>query len=355
MSLSATARGLWLFNNDLTEEVQNNDFVISSGSAEFTSFQKYNLDSGVTVSQHGLVFRDEITFTSTSSGTMQLSSGGQFSFIISFWWYSPGPVGYTRHAMTRNTTSKVAPILAIASTEANTDADTEDAIDGMNEFFVYEVASSETKNAIRYEVCQDNGNPTHRYESSGYDPGLHHIFISHHTVLSVSIIQIYIDGELDKIYSGPLHNISTPAGSPIRLNSAYHGHLGHKTTQDGAYISELVIRAGGMDLDSNEPNTAYKFGWQSLVDTDYVDFKYDYFGIGYDQPSTVTTNQIYTEGGNIYLARSNGDILKGTRPIWDNEFDYNTDESLSYLNAADATKISRTTLGLQIDNTTIRI
>lgn len=355
MALLSSSRGLWLFDRTLADDVQNNDFVISAGTAEYQSFQKFGLASNATETKYGLVFRDGITFSSSQTGAVQLSAGGQFSYIISFWWYSPGAVGYTRNARTRNTTSNVAPIVGIATSGLTGDESDREHVT-VGEILIYEVAASTTQNAIRYEICQDNVAPTHRYESLAYAPGLHHVFISHHTSSDASVIRMFIDGKMEQEFTGPTQNISTPTSSPIRLNSVYHGLTDHKVTQDGAFISELVIRADASSgINSNEAELAFKFGWTALLDTDESAFKYDYFGVGYEQPSTITSNQIYSEGGNIYVARSNGDIQRGESPIWDNEFNYTTDGSIQHIAIRDRDKASRSTSGLKLTGTTVRV
>lgn len=355
MSLVNTSRGLWLFDRSLVDEVQNNDFSISSGSAEFQSFQKYDLNSDSLITKYGLIFRDGISFSSDQSGTVQLGSAGYISFSMSFWWYSPSVIGYTRDTHTRNTTTKIAPLISIADTTVDSDQNKEIANDGTAEIFVYEVAHSESENSIRYEVCANNSTPTHRFESTGYLPGLHHIFISHNTVNQASVIKIYIDGKLSKDFAGPSMNITTPSGSFIKLNSSYHGPLEYKVYQDGGYISELAIRGSGVDSYSNVPNSVFNFGWEAFLDDEQYLYDYDYFGIGYSQPSTVTTNQIYSEGGSIYVARSNGDILRGESPIWDNDFNYIRESKIKNLNIRDSNKASRVAAGLRLSGTTVRI
>jgi len=226
----------------------------------------------------------------------------------------------------------------------------------VGEILICEVAASATQNAIRYEVCQDNSNPTHRFESSAYSPGLRHVFISHHTESGVSVVRMFIDGKMEQEFVGPAQNINTPTSSPVRLNSLYHGPTAHKVTQDGAYISELVIRGDASSgIDSNEAGSVFKFGWETLLDSDTSAYQYDYFGVSYEQPSTITTNQIYSEGGSIYVARSNGEIMRGESPIWDNSFNYTTEGSLRHITIRDSTKASRLTTGLQLTGTTVRI
>jgi len=355
MALLSSSRGLWLFDRALADEVQNNDFVVSAGTAEYQSFQKFDLPSNTTATTYGLVFRDGITFTSSQSGLVQLSSGGQFSFVISFWWYSPGAVGYVRNARTRNNTSRVAPIVGIGTSSISGDNLDREYV-SVGEILISEVAASDTQNAIRYEICKDNVGPSHRFESSAYNPGLRHVFISHHTESSVSVVRMFIDGKMEKEFVGPSQNINTPTSSPVRLNSLYHGPTDHKVTQDGAYISELVIRGdASLGKDSNEAALVFKFGWEALLNTDESAYKYDYFGVGYEQPSTITTNQIYSEGGSIYVARSNGEIMRGESPIWDNSFNYTTEGSIKHIAIRDATKASRSSAGLQLTGTTVRI
>jgi hypothetical protein len=354
MSISTKVQGLWLFNNSLEEESLNNDFNISSGAPEYISYSKYDLLSNSTLTKYGLKLHDKY-FVSTTDGGIDLQLYGSTCWIISFWWYTPSPVGYTRHVVTKDITSRVVPIFGIAETTVDAVNGTQLVDDGNGEIIISEVAYSSSQNMIRLQVCEDNNEPTHQFDSSSYSPGLHHVLISYFTDSSdLSVVKIFIDGKPSR-FVGPYSNIASPTSAKAYLNYVYHGYTAHKYSHDGSFISELVVRQG-YDYHDQYADLVFKFGYDSITDDSKDSTRYSYLGVSYDQTSTVTTNQIYSDGGNVYVTRSNGDILKGERPIWDNEFRYLTENSLSYLDVSrSGNVIVIPSGGIQVHGATIKI
>jgi len=361
-SYSSNVSGIWQFNRTLEEETANHTFSSIDGSeAEYIQFQEFNLLNGTNVTKNGLKFNSganlggqafqvhgPIVFSSDSNGT---------DFEIAFTWFSPGPVGYTRHLISRNQTTMVAPILAKATFAEGSSF----SAVGTGEFIISEVAASTTQNKIRFELCANGGIPTHVFESAPYDPGIRKVFISvdsgekgvtSQVAGKHTIVFLLIDGKADKFYAdfiGDLENRNVP----LQLNSVFHGYTTHKKIQEGAFIADLVIkRSTGGIWYTFDAIKVFRLGWQSITETDQLNNSYNFFGIGYKQPSTVTTNQIYVEGGDIYAARSNGEILRGKRPIWDNEFDFKSESNVLSDNIDN---IEHTNFGLQIKGTTAKI
>jgi hypothetical protein len=108
-----------------------------------------------------------------------------------------------------------------------------------------------------------------------------------------------------------------------------------------------------------------RFGSSYLTQVELAERHFDFFGISYEQPSTVTTNRIFVEGGYIYLARSDGSILRGSRPIWDLVHAYEDSSSLLRLDIStqDTSPASesrwkyaeRTTNGVKLKGVTVKI
>jgi hypothetical protein len=67
------------------------------------------------------------------------------------------------------------------------------------------------------------------------------------------------------------------------------------------------------------------------------------------------TNQIYVSGSSVLLARSDGKLLKGTKPIWDIEHSFNSEASVTNVNVLDPTKATWTPQGISITGTRVRI
>ena len=361
MSLDSRIKGLWLFNNSLSDDAQNNDLVLSSGSPSYTSFLKYDISSDSQTTMPALSMPSNAYFASAGSGLIDLG----IKFIISFWWYSPAPVGYVRHPVFKNLVSRITPIVGIGESAVDSETGLQTITQG--EIVIYEVAASTTHNAIRVQLCTDDTHPTVQFDSIPYSPGLHHVFIyflsnsgDTYSSQTASLIKILIDGKNDITHAVPGYTTITNTNSHLYINYLYHGLVFRKYTQSGSYISELTIGAYssviyGSDEDARLAEKIYIFGHSYITDTTLSGIDHFSFGISYDQPSTVTTNQIYTRGGNIYVARSNGDILKGYRPIWDNEFNYTTEDEVSNLNAYNKSGVTKLASGIKVAGTTIKV
>lgn len=346
--------GVWQFSNSLVDEVSNNDFnLIESGVLpSYSQFQRYDLLNSTVETRNGLKLEAGKIFR-TESITV-LDSGPKFS--IAFTWFSPAAVGYTRHAITRNKTTKVIPILGKGDTDEGSPF--ENVRHG--EFIVSEVAASETQNAIQFEVCMNNFSPTHSYLSSAYDPGLHTVYILYDSSTGIggagnySVLYIFIDGQLDTTYGVPNGKLNN-THAPLYLNQLYNGFTDHKSIHEGAFIADLVIKNNQSSYFLFDSIKYARLGWESISDINELVKGYGHFGVGFSQASTVTTNQIYVTGGNIYAARSNGEILKGHRPIWDTESDYKNAGDETSLTSDKPENIERTSAGLKITGTTVRI
>jgi len=355
MAFDSTILGVWQFNDSLDEEVLNADFVAVGGIPFFGTFQKYDLSSGTTTTEQGLIF-GPATY-SAGTGFDFVDAVGIYAFNIAFWWVPSGPVGFIAHTITNNSTTKVVPILAKADT---TTASGIEQISGSNgEFLVSEVAVTNSTNAIQVSLCEGNGNPTHIFTSESYIPGVHHVFINFST--ETQTLRIDIDGIRGNDHRGPSNIASTSA--TLRLNSVEVGYTAHKATQTGGIISDLVIRQS--DKDSSDAMKMFRYGWEKIAETEFTTFNYTYSGISYKQPATITTNQIFVSSGSIYVARSNGDLLLGSRPIWDKEFNFENPDvvlELTISKVDDETPSEGTqrtakwtTRGLRLEGTTVRI
>ncbi len=314
MALSSTVQGLWRFNSSLTEEARNEDFTSPLGfSPAFEQFKLFDLIAGETKTKNGLKFEKSRPYTAGTSFNFSVNS--LYQLTIGFFWNSPRAVGFIRHNVSRNLTTRIAPILAKANSSTS---GLREIVTG-SEFIVSEVAISSKKNAIQFALCTTNGNPTHIFRSDGYIPGLRHVFITYGSLTSTdAFVRIDIDGKFGVQHYAPTNQ--TASSGALRLNDIGYSYESHKLTQSDAFISDLIIRSTA-PTSSKDTIKMSRYGLDFIADSSLFFKDFNSFGASYHQPSTVSTNQIFVEGGNIFSARSDGELLKGTRPIWDTEFE----------------------------------
>ncbi|MHA2279313.1 MAG: hypothetical protein ACXAC5_00270 [Promethearchaeota archaeon] len=312
----AAVQGVWRFNNSLEDLVGSEDFVPSTGSPVYTQFSKFELIPNRTETRSGLQFEEGKTYA--------VSPAYDFpdNITLSFWYFSPGLVGFTRHFVTRELEAKVAPIIAKANsttTSTSTSLNT-------SSFVITEIGYSKTQNAVRAFITSNGTDVSHVVTSEPYNPGLHHVFISFSRTRGRW--RIDIDGKTGIQHSAPITSISR-AGE-FSINKIVPGYLAHKTTQVGAYIFDLVFSV--ISSRDNESLKAMRYGYEHISFDNLFDTRFSYFGMSYAQPTTISTTHIFVDGGNIFAARSNGKIVKGARPVWDKEFNYENLQVVSLLN-----------------------
>lgn len=338
----ATILGVWRFNNSLTDEVQNNDFV-GLGVASYTSFQKFELLKNRVETRSGLKFEIDKTFTVSTDYIYSTN------FTVAFWWFSPGVLGFTRHVNTKELEPKVAPLIAKSD---STITSTETHLQNCS-FVITESGYSTTQNVIKVYLSTNGSTVSHIIASEPFEPGLKNVLITF--IPDQSRLRIDIDGRTGILHSAPESGIQKTGR--LVLNSIVPGFLAHKTQQENGYIFDLVF-SNYASLD-NEALKFMRYGYEHISYDNLFDTRFAYFGFSYSQPTTVTTNQIFVDGDNIFAARSNGEIVKGGRPVWDKEFSYPDRRSISLLNVSETDGVSRfaepTTSGLLVQGATIRI
>lgn len=325
MTFDTITRGVWTFNKTLTDEYQGQDFSTSGKSPIYTRFQLFDLLSGRNETRYGIEFDDDTTLSSSMNGSFL---GSTYRLSAAFWWFSPAALGTTKHTITKKTTPMIAPIVAKSDTSINSDIEIVDS--GQGEWIISEIGVTEKQNAIRLYMFSNGTSVSHVFDSIPYLPGLHHIYVAYDgSTNDFGEVRLFVDGQPSPKYFGPEALLNTTA--KVRINNCGFGYTAHKTKQTSAILGDLVLRAFGLSSTSQDAITMLRFGWQHITQNDLFETNYTFNGMAYTQPSVVTTNQVLVEGGNIFAARSNGELVKGYRPIWDREENYKTPESLQFI------------------------
>jgi hypothetical protein len=354
MADERAGRGWWKFDESLADEVASDDFVAGSGvTASYQRFRQFNLDADTLETRYGLLFESGSTYSVDLSGSFVV--GSDYTMAMGFWYYSPNAIGRTRHGVTRETTPQMAPIIAKANTTIS--AGEESVTAGEGEWIVSEIDYSKTQNAIQLAVCGANDDPTDIYISEPYTPGFVHVFITVLFTTTNNYARIDINGKFGEMHTTASNLEAGMANTvaPVTINTVGYGLTSHEIVDEERYISDLVLKANG-ETNSDQTIKLARFGPNAILLSDSDSTKRTYLGIGYDQPETVTTTQIFGEGGHTFVARSNGEILEGFKPIWSNDFTFSDKNSVSKLTASNTgVPPEWTPGGLRLQGTTIRI
>ncbi len=357
MAFETTARGWWKFDQNLDDEVAAVDFQAGAGvTATFKQFRQFNLDTEVIETRYGLLFESGSTYSATTGSFAEVSDSTEYKLAMGFWYSSLNAIGRMRHAVTRENTPKMAPIIAKANTTISGGDET--VTTGQGEWIVSEIGFSKTQNAIQLAVCGANNGPTHIYISEPYDPGFIHVFVTVIFTGTGNYARIDIDGKFGEQHTILTTGLETDMANTValvRINDIGFGATSHEAEDASRYISDLVLKANG-ETTSDQTVDLTRFGPNSILLANSDETRRTFLGIGYDQPETVTTTQIFGEGGHVFVARSNGEILEGFKPIWANNFTFPDSTSVSKLNASKTGLPPEWTPGgLKLQGTTIRI
>jgi hypothetical protein len=334
--------GFWPLNHSLADLIdyrdptfdQNSDFVGSSTDQSFGTFLKYDFTIRNAVTSEGLRFTAGAQWLANFPYKLPVATTAT-DFSISFWWYSPAALGFTKHHVTGLKEPYVAPILAVGSPGSIQS-------DGrwtcyQTQFVVEEKAHSSTANKLAVKFFTTGSAESAIVYSEPYEPGLH-LFTFAYSRPGGSgscFIRIDVDARPSIMYTvastrfwASSYDTIRP---PIRLNT-YVGtnYDAHVTCQEGGIISELIVNK--FWTGSFQNLRMMRNGALYVLDASLANDWYDSLGLPVYQPITVDTNHITADGQTLYVARSDGSIIKGEKAIWDVEFTYPNDSSMDMLN-----------------------
>jgi len=325
MAYTPQTLGLWRFNSTLYDAVANNNFVLNNDDpytvgpplvGSYSAFSRFDLFQNAYENIYGLDLSNDAEYEA------EFISYVAGEFTIGFWMNTTTALGFVRHAVTRNKEPKTSPIFAKAE-KATVDGQEifEDAA-----FAIIEEAVTETTNRIVLLLSSDGVTISNRINSASYSVGLHHYLIVYDSPNARA--RIDVDGSLGSWNSAPSSVCSTT--STLKLNAINPNYIVHQAIHTGAVLRDLYFKDEST-LTDEEAIRNMKYGVLYVTDADLVDVKFENFAFSFAQPNTIATNAIVASGSTIYLGQSNGNLLKGEQPIWDNDYTFDSIEKIDVL------------------------
>lgn len=338
----ASVLGVWEFNETTSDEVAQNDFNSVGGPAKYKQFRKFDLLKNKEITRSGVLFEEGVLYSVSANYNYNSD------FTIAFWWFSPNIVGFTRHINTRNLEPRVSPLVSKGNS-SHTDIET---LLSQFTFSINEIGYSDTQNKIRVYLSTNGSSISHIVESDPFKPGLVHILVTY--IKSQGRVRIDINGKTGILHSAPTSGLQQLGD--LKINSIVPGFIAHKYTQAGGYLFDLVFTTYAAT--GNESLKMMRYGYEHITFSNLFDTRFVYFGLSFDQPTTISTTHLFTDGGSIFASKSNGEISKGDRPIWDKEFTYDNAFRVNLLNKSSTDETRRvdwTEDGIFVRGATIKI
>jgi hypothetical protein len=278
-------------------------------------------------------------------------NGLSSQFSIGFWFKSSNP-GSVRNP----TTNAVEPLLIPVMSKCN-----------FYYYPSYNFTYVDQISFIMWEETQTNGKNImcfflqgftqySIYFSQEYDPTIfHHFWFAYNG--STNSISLFIDAIQDYgiIYgSVPSYMNQTPA--PFGINYGMNGQ-NYQIMNSQGIINDLIV-LNTCDTSGADLYRVMNYGAEYIIDTSLINVDEISQAFIFDDKSTIQTTSIVGSGGNMYIGRSDGTIIKGSRSLWQSRRNFsNPDEQndLSIITQSLTNNFSINNGILNIQNAIVRI
>ena len=242
------------------------------------------------------------------------------SFIIGFWLYSKNP-GII-HAANNTYSPLIMPVFAQGSSAL---------LDGMmtpkNDcgLMVYETTQNNGKNKLIVYIAGQTDYPytdtSAVITSSEYTTNIFHHFIIQHAVGIDRQVQIYIDGTKDSgtTTTGEVPYYINSSADNFSVNRYAIGPETHIASNTGV-LDEFFVCTNYISV--QEISRVVSKGVLYTFDSAFSQLEEIYQPILFDDPSTIQTTSVYSNKGNIFVGRSDGTLLKGSKTLWENRLEF---------------------------------
>lgn len=348
MAFSTETIALWNFNQSLYDSVANNNFTLYDEdpyqvgppvTGLYTSFLRFNLFLNKYESIYGL---DLSNNTQYETNFTQYVSG---DFTLAFWMKTTSVLGFVRHFITHKKTPKTDAVIS----KSEKAVVSEEEILETATFVIIEEASTEITNKLVLLLSAD-GTSNVRIESNEYTPGLHHYVVTYDSLNQLA--RIDLDGIKGTSQAAP--GILFGSTNTLKINSTNPNYLTHQASGRTKLLRDIYFKVIPID-DESESLRNVKYGVEYVTNSILIDTDFVGFGTSYTQPNTIATTSIIANGSNVFIGRSNGDLLKGEQGIWDNEFVFNLDKKNNMLNNYGPSNPSYSDNGMTLSQTFVKV
>jgi hypothetical protein len=260
----------------------------------------------------------KIQSTDTISPTTELTIG--------FWLKSTHP-GMVTNPGDNSTKSLKMPVLSKATFSVTTNI----AVSSYT-FLVWEETQSNGKNVLKVKIkgTKNFVLAEATLTSSEYEVGeFKHYWIVYKG--STSTFDLYVDTILDSgaTTSGTVPTSLSVNVSTLAVNDNISGELWEVARNKGV-IDDLVIFSSAKTSGSTITRAANK-GAVYVADSTYVDIEEIDNAIVFDDPGTAQISAIHVNRGRIYVARTDGKLLRGTKLLWESRREFGNNAELDSL------------------------
>lgn len=225
-------------------------------------------------------------------------------------------------------------------------------------FLLWEETQNDGTNILKAKVkgIKNSALAEATITSTPYQVGIfHHFWIIYDG--AVDSLRLFVDTmeELGGV-SGTVPSTLSINASNLTINNNVDGPLWQVTRNQGD-IDDLVIFSSA----KSDPNTitrAANKGALYVADNVYTVVDEIDHAIVFDDPGTAQITSVYSNRGRLYVARSDGKLLRGTKLLWETRREFSNDKEIDGLTAVNKgdSGLIRVSLGsLKIQNKVVRV
>jgi hypothetical protein len=335
--VSALKLYLELTDKSLRDNVTGSFFVTSDGKEPSVSSELgYKMKLGQYLETEGPSAGGFIDFNISQN------------FIVGFW-LKPSNVGVTVNPTTSEPESIRMSLLDFYSVDS--------AI--MPIISIYEYSDYDNYNRMVIELNEPSyikeSSPNYSITSSSYlADQLHYFWIEYNVDSGGDGLNIYIDGTLcEKTETGTLTSSLNSSQLDLYVNRMVG--YGYNRTSNYGHIKDLIVLNNDFDAMvylERIINHSTDFAFSNS----YIDFHYNYGSLIYDDPLSVQINAVINDIGFVYLAMSDGRVLRGSPLMWQNRRVFSNPAELNALGGSfNKSNVVIQNGFLKIKNSTIRL
>lgn len=225
-------------------------------------------------------------------------------------------------------------------------------------FLVWEETQDDGTNVLKAKVkgTKNSALAEATITSSPYQVGIfkHFWIVYDGTALS---LRLFVDTIEDfGTIIGTIPSTLSVNTSKLTINNNVDGSLWQVTRNQGV-IDDLVIFSSAKTTASTIARAANK-GALYVADNAYTAVDEIDQAIVFDDPGTAQITSVYSNGGRLYVARSDGKLLRGTKLLWESRREFSNDNEINSLTAVNKgdSGFVRVSLGsLKIQNKIVRV
>jgi hypothetical protein len=299
-------------DESLIDNVTKSFFITSDGkSPEIDTTLGYHMKLGQYIEGEGPSAIGSIDFNIDKN------------FIIGFW-LQPNNVGVAINPNTNETESIRMSLLDFYSIDS--------AIIPI--ISVYEYSDYDNYNRMVVELNEpsynDPNSPNYSVTSARYLADQSHYFwIEYNTDSGGEGLNIYIDGSVsDKVEGGALTSSLNSNQLDLYINRMFE--YDYNKTSNYGYIKDLIVLNN--DFEAMEyMQKVINYSVNFAFDNNYENYYYNYNSLIYNDPLSIKINAVINDVGFMYLATSDGKVLRGSPLMWQNRRVFSNRDELAAL------------------------